>query len=226
MHHRAHPIPALILCFTLAATAAVASGGSRSTAPRAPEPAADPIAEAQQHYDMGLSNRNKAWKLEKQLEDGGDVDRAKIKKKIAKQYKRAISQFRLATGKNSQHHAAFSDLGYCLRKTGAYEGALGAYERALVLSPGYSKAIEYRAEAYLGLNRIEDAKSAYVQLFGSDREEAAKLMEAMKTWVETRRGDPGDIGEAAVESFGEWVSEREALAGKTASLSDLSHRKW
>ena len=216
------------MCFTLAVTAAVASGGSSSSSstPSPPKPPADPIAEAQQHYDMGLRNRNKAWKFEEQFEGGGEADRAKIEKKITKQDKKAISQFRQATRKNPQLHEAFSDLGYCLRKTGAYEDALGAYGQALVLSPGYSKAIEYRAEAYLGLNRIEDAKSAYVQLFGTDREEAAKLMEAMKTWVEMRSSDPGDLGTATVESFGEWVSEREALAGKTASLSDLPNRKW
>ena len=53
-------------------------------------------------------------------------------------------------------------------------------DRALELAPDYGEAIEYRAEAYLGLDRIDDAKKAYMQLFNLDRALADELMEAMR----------------------------------------------
>ena len=40
------------------------------------------------------------------------------------------------------------------------DSAKPLYDEALRLSPAYNEAIEYRGEAYLGLNRIEDAKAA------------------------------------------------------------------
>ena len=187
--------------------------------PAPPEPPRDPIAEAAQHYDMGLRNRDKAWKLEEQLAAAPEADRAKLEKKIGKQYKRATNEFRMATSKNPQMFEAWSDLGYTLRKIGKYDDALVAYGNSLSLAPGYGKAIEYRAVAYLGLNRLDEAKESYIQLFGSDREEAAKLMEEMKSWVEARRESPGDIDGSTVDGFAEWVSEREGLAGKTAHPS-------
>ena len=165
-----------VLVLGLVAPVALASGGTRapSRTPAAPETPRDPIAEAAQHYDTGLRNRDKAWKLEEQLAAAPEEDRAKLEKKIGKQYKRATGEFRLATSKNPQMFEAWSDLGYVLRKTGKYDDALVAYGNSLSLAPGYGKAIEYRAVAYLGLNRLDEAKESYIQLFGSDREEAAK----------------------------------------------------
>jgi tetratricopeptide (TPR) repeat protein len=46
--------------------------------------------------------------------------------------------------------------------------SLTAYDRALSLAPEYAKAIEYRAAAYRGLNRVADAQRAYEWLFLHD----------------------------------------------------------
>jgi cytochrome c-type biogenesis protein CcmH/NrfG len=59
---------------------------------------------------------------------------------------------------NPRLHEAFSSLGYAYRKTGDFDQALQAYERALVLAPGYAAAIEYQAEAHLGLNRTTETQ--------------------------------------------------------------------
>jgi hypothetical protein len=55
------------------------------------------------------------------------------------------------------------------------------------LRPGFPDALEYRGEAYLGLNRIADVKQVYLDLFASYRVLAAQLMQAIKTWIDLRR---------------------------------------
>src|SRR5207302_1370969 len=72
-------------------------------------------------------------------------------------------------------------VGYSNRKLGNYDAALAAYEKALTLKPGYADAIEYRGEAYLGLNRISDTQQAYLDLYASTRAPAAKLLPAMQS---------------------------------------------
>jgi hypothetical protein len=59
------------------------------------------------------------------------------------------------------------------------------------------------------LNRIADAKSAYLTLFASNRKLAASLLSAMQQWV----------GAHADAEFASWVSERSAIASQTASLT-------
>ena len=82
------------------------------------------------------------------------------------------------------------------RKLGKYQEALIAYDRALNLKPGYAEAIEYRGHAYLGLNRLDDAKQAYLALFAGNRKLAAQLLAAMQTWVGEHRGNPGPASTA------------------------------
>src|SRR5437868_1650054 len=72
------------------------------------------------------------------------------------------------------------------------------YEKALKINPGFADAIEYRGEAYLGLNRIEDAKQAYLTLFAKDRAQADSLMKAMNTWVSKHQAEPAGVDPAVV----------------------------
>jgi tetratricopeptide (TPR) repeat protein len=190
-------------------------------------PRKTPEEQAVEHYNAGLKLRDKALALLKEAaRAGGDKDRAKLQNKAQKEFGRAISQFRTATEKNSRFYQAHSDLGFALRKTGDYAAALESYDRALSLSPDYTPAIEYRAEAYLGLDRVEDAKKAYLTLFPSDRGRADELLEAMKGWVEKRRVEPGPLTPDAVQEFSRWVAQRAELAGQTPSVSELQERKW
>ncbi len=200
------------------------SGGS-SSMPSAPRKT--PEEQAVDHYNAGLGMRDKALALQKEAAQAtSEKDRTKLEKKAQKEFGKAISQFRTATEKNPKFHQAYSDLGFALRKTGDYTGALEAYDRAISLAPAYAPAIEYRAEAYLGLDRVEDAKNAYMALFPSDRGQADELLKAMKGWVEKRRADPGTLTPAAVQEFSGWVAQREELAGQTPSVSELQQRKW
>lgn len=197
-----------------------AAGGSSASSD-------DPQQEAAADYNRGLRHRDKAWELEKKLQTKTIVpERAKLETKIGKQYEKAIDSFRAATEANPEMHQAYSSMGYALRKTGDYISSLEAYNRALELEPGYSEAIEYRGEAFLGLNRIDDAKEAYLELFRADRARADELMDAMKTWVEERTGEPSIVDPGELQEFSAWVEERSAIAAQTASLVESSDRAW
>lgn len=229
-------IPLCLALLMMAVPAVLhAAGGSSMPPPNLPPqgntmpepPRRAPAEEAAELYNSGIQHRDKAVALEKQAAAApAEKDREKMMKKAAKEFERAISDYRQATQLNPNFHQAFSDLGFCLRKTGNYNSALEAYNRALSLAPAYAPAIEYRAEAYLGLDQVEDAKKAYLDLFPSDRQHADELLGAMKSWVQKRQANPGNVTPAMVESFSSWVQEREQLAKQTPSVSELQIRKW
>lgn len=177
-------------------------------------------------YERGLGYRDKAWKLAGELESATGKAREKIAKKIDKEYEKAIRAYRTAIKAKPEMHQAHSSLGYALRKTGQYAEALEAYDTALGLKPNYVEAIEYRAEAYLGLDRIEEAKEAYMVLFRSDRKRADELMAAMSEWVIKRTENPRNLNASVVEEFAGWVRERGGLAKQTASLSGAAGGNW
>ena len=224
---RAFAVIGLIIGF-LPSAAAAAGGTPRPAIPSVSRAAeTTPEQQAVDHYNAGLSLRNKGWKLEeKAAQSDSEKKRAKYKKKMIKRYERAIKEFRLATRKNQEFHQAFSDLGYVLRRTGKYTEALAAYEQALALAPTYTEAIEYRGEAYLGLDRVDDAKQAYLHLFSEDRPRAEELLDAMRGWVSKRQADPGDLAANTVREFANWVAQRAEIAQQIPSVSQLQKRKW
>jgi tetratricopeptide (TPR) repeat protein len=122
-------------------------------------------------------------------------------------------------------HEAWNYIGYTSRKLGDYDKALAAYDQALRLKPDYAEAIEYRGEAYLWMNRLEEAKKAYMELFKDQRQMANELMAAMEQWVKARSTDAAGVAAADIESFSKWVSERGTIAQQTASLAtDAPHK--
>ncbi len=188
-------------------------------------PAASPVDEAAAAYDRGLKARDKAWELEQKAAEASGGERDKLLAKADKEYKKAARAFTTATETNPRMHQAWSGLGYALRKSGDYVASLEAYDRALELAPGYPEAIEYRAEAYLGLDRLDEAKEAYMALYRSDRQRAEELMGAMRRWVERRTADPGSLDPAAVEAFAAWVEERSGAAAQ-AALGPAATPSW
>ncbi len=217
----------LALGLLLQAPANAAGSQPAPTAPPAPEAAMSPEQEAKSAYNLGLKHRDKAWGYEdKAKEAGSDEEREKLLGKALKQYQKAIPLFEEATETLGTFHQAFSSLGYAYRKSGEHEKALVAYDKALDLAPFYGEAIEYRAEAYLGLHRIDDAKEAYMQLFGSNRELADQLMQAMEAWLAERREDPAGLSTDTLDAFGTWLQERGQLAGQSAQLAHAATTRW
>ncbi|HEY8509277.1 MAG TPA: tetratricopeptide repeat protein [Steroidobacteraceae bacterium] len=138
--------------------------------------------------------------------------------KATDEYARARDLFESAVTEDPQMHEAWNYLGYARRKLGSFESAITAYDRALELKPDYLEAIEYRGEAYLGLNRIEDAKNAYLELFARDRKLADTLLTAMKKWAQAQRG-AGNPDVPALDAFDEWLQERSVIATQVSVLT-------
>lgn len=191
-----------------------------------PQGAATARDSAESAYNRGLKYRDKAWELTEKLDSTPASEREKLRRKIEKEFAKAIRAYESAIRAKPEMYQAHSSLGYALRKTGKYDEALVAYDQALTLRPGYAEAVEYRAEAYLGLDRLEDAKEAYMQLFRTDRERADELMVAMGEWVAERTDNPQRLSATTVEEFAGWVRERGGLAKQTASLGGAPSSSW
>jgi len=183
------------------------SGGMPRMETREPR---SPEDQARDQYNSGVKLVEKADKL------AADAAHQKSVDKAGKAYENALKKFSRATELNPAMYQAWNYVGYTNRKLGNYEAALQAYDRALRLKPDYPEAIEYRGHAYLGLNRLSEAKEAYLALYSANRKLAAQLLEGMQQWVGAHRGDPGGLD---VDSFAAWVTERSAIASKTASLT-------
>jgi tetratricopeptide (TPR) repeat protein len=192
------------------------SGGMDARANSAPSPE----EQARSLYNSGVHAVAKADDLEADAARQTDAKKqAKLAEKSRGAYAGALKKFSRATELNPAMHEAFNYVGYTNRKLGNYEAALVAYDRALALKPGYPEAIEYRGHAYLGLNRLSEAKEAYLTLYAGNRKLASQLLAAMQKWVGEHRGNAGGIDGAMLDSFASWVSERNTIAGQTASLT-------
>jgi tetratricopeptide (TPR) repeat protein len=179
-------------------------------------------------YNLGYEDFEKAQAEEIQGQkltgSKAKASAAKVKEELAL----ARTKFEEAAKAEPTMKEAWNLVGYTSRRLGEYDKSLAAYEKALALNPTYSEAIEYRAEAYLALGRLDDVKSAYMTLFASSRSHATVLMQGMQKWVTEHRKPPAGITAADLEGFSQWVEERAAVAQQTASLSPdhTALRRW
>jgi len=181
---------------------------------------AAPADQARFAYNTGVRSVEKADALGADAARQTDAKkRDKLQVKATDSYTIALRKFTRATELDPVMHEAWNYLGYTNRKLCHYQAALNAYDRALNLKPGFAEAIEYRGHAYLGLNRLADAKDAYLSLFSSNRKLAAQLLVGMQDWVAAHRNDPAGVDVASVNAFSSWVLERTSIASQTASLT-------
>jgi tetratricopeptide (TPR) repeat protein len=205
--------PLLLLAGTPVASALP---DTATPAPTSPDASASQV-QANTSYNVALSSLREG--------DGLESDAAKTKSEAKRKeqlgwakdaYQRARGLFEEATKAAPTMAEAWNGLGYTSRKVGDYPAALAAYDKALELKPGYPEATEYRAEAYLALGRIEEAKQAYLELFASNRAIAGQLLAAMQKWIDGAKGG-GDAAKAA--ELAKWVQERSQIAAQTAALT-------
>ena len=117
----------------------------------------------------------------------------------------------MAVSRLPSMHEGWNYLGFARRHLGRYDAALEAYERALKLKPGYADAIEYRGETYLGLDRLDDARKAYLDLFASSRQHADQLLaEGQLPAGSTLIADGGNGFDRCVNTFNVQVQTCEA----------------
>jgi tetratricopeptide (TPR) repeat protein len=199
------------------------SGGAAT-----PSRPATPEEMAVEAYNSGIARRDRAAKAEAQaFKDKKASDRAKNEKKAREEYEKALKDFEKAMKLNPAMPQAYNGMGFSYRKLGDYDKALTYYDKALELAPRFLDAIEYRAEAYLALNRIDDAKQAYLTLFGMDRKQADSLMAAMKEYVAKKKADPAGVDAATLAAFESWIAERSGVAEQTKLLAlNVKHLPW
>lgn len=210
---------AVILLLAVTCTAFGAGSGQGTTSTDGPLPKS-PENVALNAYNTGVRLVEKADELSADAARQADAQKQKkANDKARKNYSTAARKFAQAIEAQSQMYTAWNYLGYTQRKLGNYPDALEAYDRALSIKPGFAEAIEYRGHAYLGLNRLSEAKEAYLALYSSNRKLAGSLLTAMQEWVGARRTDPAGIDGTMVDSFASWVNERSKIAGQTVGLT-------
>jgi tetratricopeptide (TPR) repeat protein len=171
-------------------------------------------------YNSGVREIKKAQDSDADAAKAATPDKsAKASNKAHSYYQKAVQDFIEAVGQQPSMYQAWNYLGFANRHLGNYDDALSAYAKALDLNPNYPDAVEYRGEAYLGLNKIEPAKEAYMSLFRGSRQLADELMVAMRHWTESRRKDAQGVASEDIEAFAKWVDERSNIAAQTASLA-------
>ena len=214
----------LTLCLpaVLFASGPGGGGGSAPMASRSPHDQAVDFYNSAEHRLEGLT------KMHDEMKASTDPQKVeKLKAKINKGLENAAADFERATRNDPNLYQAYSELGFTYRKLGKYTESLDAYNKALELQPGYTPAIEYRAEAMLGLNQLDEVKSAYMTLFNADRPKADILMVSMKSWVAERKTNPNGLDAAKLDDFSKWVSSRDTVAGQTSSVATAStFRSW
>ena len=191
-------------------------------------PSMSPEERAIESYKNGDEHRVKGKKLEDEAAAKQGNDSMKALAKAKSEFEKSLKDFKSAAQLNPQLFQAYNGMGYAYRKTGDYAKALEMYDQAIKMAPGfYSEAVEYRAEAYLSLNRIDDARKSYLDLFAADRKQADILMVAMKKWVAARQADSAGVDPAVVGSFEKWIGERDAMAKTTRLMVvDGAHSTW
>ena len=134
-------------------------------------------------------------------------------------YKESLGHFEAAVRLDASMHEAYTYLGYANRKLGDYKKALAAYQQALKISPDYPYAIEYQGQAFLGLNRLDEARFNYLRLYALNKGQAAKLLQAMREWLAAHQNSA--IDGVNVSGFSEWVAQRSAL-----TRDDVPSASW
>jgi tetratricopeptide (TPR) repeat protein len=186
-----------------------------------------PEDQAKDAYNSGVRSIKKAQEYDADAAKAPSPEKAaKAQGKAHQAYSKALEQFIDAVSKQPSMYQAWNYIGFANRHLGNYDDSLSAYAKALELNPDYPDAIEYRGEAYLGLNRIDDAKQAYMSLFRDSRGLADELMTAMHHWIDARRKDAQGVAQENLEAFSQWVEERSGIAAQTASLAIGARTVW
>jgi tetratricopeptide (TPR) repeat protein len=212
---------ASVVAVGLASAAFAAGGGGGGGGGGGFSGGSSPQELAMSHFQAGEKQRKAGLEILARAEAAtDDATRTKALESATGKFKRALRSYKEATRADRKAYFAWNGVGFCERILGDNEAALEAYDRALKIEPGFPQAIEYRGEAYLNMGRLEEAKAAYLDLFGRDRPLADLLLRKMKAWIAAAQENQQTPGaQTRLEEFTNWVDERAALAQETASLA-------
>jgi tetratricopeptide (TPR) repeat protein len=187
-------------------------GGGQMSQPEtdvAPAATEKPDIAAKKAFNAGLKSYNKA----KELAAAGNLEKA------SDNYSRALDQFTEALSNKGDMYEAWKYVGFVHLNLGAYRESVDDFNHAFVIKADADmETVEGRAEAYLGVDRLDDAKSAYMDLFNHQRDRADQLMAAMQKWLIGHRANADGMRSADLDAFDKWLQERDGIAKQTASL--------
>jgi hypothetical protein len=184
-------------------------------------PAADkPEAAARKAFAAGLKSLNRAHVYEETVAKATDPDKkAKAMDKVGDEYNKALDQFTEALSNKGDMVEAWNNAGYVHLRLGAYGESIDDYNHTLALKSDLLEAVEHRGEAYMAVDRLDEAKAAYMDLFNHYRPLADQLMASMQKWLESHRTAANGMRASDIDSFGKWLQERDGIAKQTASAS-------
>ena len=219
--------------FALAAATLLLRPGVVSASGPAPLPSSSrrdelpPEREAVKLYNDGISYRDQAAQFDKEAAAETDAKKkTKLEEKAVDRTESSMKKFKQAAEKNPRLFQAWGGVGFAYRRMGKFQESLEAYNKALDLEQRYTPAIEYRAETFLGLGRLEDVKSAYMFLFNLDRPRADELSAAIDKWLQKKQAEPGAVDSVEISTFAKWAADRKQLASQTSSLLAPSRDSW
>jgi tetratricopeptide (TPR) repeat protein len=162
----------------------------------------------------------KAHELEDAIAKTTDPDKkAKELSKLEDTYGKALEQYTEVLRNKNEMYDAWDQIGYLHLRFGAYRESIDDYNHGLALKPDVLEAIRYRGEAYLGIDHLDEAKAAYMDLFFHARPLADELMIAMQVWLQNHRLAANGVRATDIDSFDKWVQERDGIAKTTASTN-------
>jgi tetratricopeptide (TPR) repeat protein len=176
-----------------------------------------PDKAANKAYKAGMKSLDKARELEDVVAKSTDPDkRSKALEKLGDTYGQALDQFTEVLRNKSDMYDAWNRVGLIHLRLGAYRESIDDYNHALALKSDLPEAIVNRAQAYLATDRLDEVKSAYMDLFYHNRPLADQLMVSMQAWLTRHRTAADGVRPADIDAFDKWLTERDGIA-KTAS---------
>ena len=198
------------------------SGGRTSQQEQIPSapPDVKPEKAAAKAYAAGTKSMVKAHELEDAIAKATDPDKkGKAMSKLEDTYARALDQFTEVLRNKGDMYDAWNQIGYVHLRFGAYRESIDDYNHALALKPDLLEATQHRGEAYLGIDHLDEAKAAYMDLFFHARPRADQLMLGMQAWLQSHRAAANGVRTADIDAFDKWVQERDGIAKTTASAN-------
>jgi tetratricopeptide (TPR) repeat protein len=194
-------------------------GGQPSEATPSTAATEKPDAAAKKAFNAGVKSLTKAREYEEAAAKATNPDKkAGALEKAGDAYSRALDQFTEALSNKGDMVDAWNNAGYVHLRLGAFSESIDDYNHALKLKPDLLEAVEHRAEACLAVDRLDEAKAAYMNLFNHARPLADQLMAAMQKWLASHRAAAGGMRAADIDSFDKWLQERDGIAKQTASI--------
>jgi tetratricopeptide (TPR) repeat protein len=179
-----------------------------------------PDAAAKKAYTAGLKSLNKAHEFEDVAAKAANPDKkAAALEKVSDAYGKALDQFTEALSNKGDMVDAWNGAGFVHLRLGAYSESIDDYNHALHLKSDLLEAVEHRAEAYMAVDRLDEAKAAYMDLFNHERPLADQLMATMQAWLDSHRTAANGMRPADIDSFGKWLQERDGIAKQTAATT-------